>query len=80
VSSANTPHSFRHYIIVDRSDLHLFRKFENSRTAIATVEDVIPRAFFKTSWLGKRWLSAVSLPLKGWHIQQIVKISASKLY
>jgi hypothetical protein len=67
----------RHYIIVDRSDLELFRSIKNERTVILSVEEVIPRGFFKVPGSKKWWFSlSAMVPTKGWHVQQLVKLSA----
>lgn len=67
----------RHYIIVDHSDLALFRTIKNDRTVILSVEEVIPRGFFKVPGSKKWWFSlSAMMPTKGWHIQQLVKLSA----
>lgn len=67
----------RHYIIVDRRDLALFRTLENDRTIVMAVEDVIPRGFFKVPGSKKWWVSSrAMMPTKGWHVQQLVKLCA----
>jgi len=70
------PPDSRHYLIVDRQDLKLFRQLENSRTIVAAVEDIIPWGFFKIS---KRWWFGLQpmMPAKGWLVQQLVKLSAA---
>jgi hypothetical protein len=72
------PSTMKHYIIVDRRDLGTFAALANGRTVVAAIEDVVPRAFFRVPWLKKRWMSTVSLPVKGWLIQQVVKICATR--
>lgn len=69
--------NFKHYLFVDRSDLALFRPLANDRTIVEAIEDIIPRSFFKVPFLKRHWMSTVSLPVKGWLIQQIVKISSA---
>jgi hypothetical protein len=70
------PVSTKHYIIVDRSDLQMFRALENERTVISVVEDVLPRGYVKLSFTKRWWLSTVARrPALGWLVQQLVKIS-----
>lgn len=67
----------RHYVIVDSCDLKLFRPLANSRTVVVSVEDVLPRGYIKLRFSKKWWFSAPAMfPVKGWLIQQLVKLSA----
>ena len=72
----------RHYVIVNDDDLPLFQKYASDRRVIA------PSSAFLPSWLwaaprflgfnGRRvWLSLVSKPIHGWHVQQLLKISGA---
>lgn len=72
------PPDSRHYLIVDGRDLKLFRQLKNSRTVIVSVEDVLPWGFFKVS---RRWWVGLQpmMPARGWLVQQLVKLSATKL-
>jgi hypothetical protein len=70
---------FNHYLFVDRSDVPMFRALANSRTIVGAIEDMIPSAFFKVPWLKRHWMSKVSLPVKGWLVQQVVKISSASV-
>jgi hypothetical protein len=72
------PAGTKHYLIVDRKDLALFGRLAGDRTIVAAVEDVIPPGYFKVS---KRWWFSMPalLPIKGWLIQQIVKLSADNI-
>jgi hypothetical protein len=76
-------HSFeRHYVIVHDEDLDLFRPFERGRRIILPTSNFLPRwlkpcpAFV----LWKRrcyWWSLRTMPVSGWHTQQLVKIRAA---
>ncbi len=72
----------RHYVIVNDDDIALFARFDSNRRV------VLPSSKFLPGWLkslppfvsrsGRRtWWSFRSGPLHGWHIQQLVKISAA---
>lgn len=65
----------RHYIVVDRRDVPLFRPFASQRTQILVVEDIVPWWMFRAPGLRRVWLSLRTRPLKNWILQQIVKIS-----
>jgi len=70
----------KHYIIVDKSDLKLFRQLENKSTIILTKEQLLPWWIIKIPLTRKNiWFSAKTLPLRGWVIQQIIKISIANV-
>lgn len=69
----------RHYILVESRDVALFRGLESARRIVVDERDLLP------SWLkpfddpisaGRRrvWLSWRSMPLRGWHVQQLRRI------
>jgi hypothetical protein len=69
----------RHYILVESRDVALFRGLESPRRVVVDERDLLP------SWLkpfddpvsgGRRrvWLSWRSMPLRGWHVQQLRRI------
>ena len=64
-----------HYIIVDRRDEGLFQALRGPRTHIIVKQSILPwwlhQAPFSTRW----WLSFKGPPLRGWIVQQIVKLS-----
>jgi hypothetical protein len=68
-----------HYIIVNDGDYNLFKHLEGEKRKIMKYSDVIPKRLkvipriFKSDY----WVSWNGLPLRGWHVQQIVKISAT---
>ena len=75
------PASARHYLIVDRRDLKLFRSLEDARTVVVSVEDIVPQGYFKLAPFKRWWFSLPALvPVKGWLVQQLVKLSASQLF
>ncbi len=70
----------RHYVLVNDEDVPLFARFQSEKRVI------IPASQFLPKWLwalpsflqrGSRrvWLSLLSSPVHGWHIQQILKIA-----
>lgn len=68
--------SVRHYLLIARRDLPLFRPMLNSRTRLIVVEDIIPRWLFRVPGLDRFWVSLRTRPVKNWIFQQIVKLSA----
>lgn len=77
----------KHYIIVDKRDLDLFQQLSDSNTTILSKEDVlppwikrIPLPFFdkKNIWLNLKGYKSGNWLLRGWLIQQIVKLAAAQ--
>ncbi|GAC1420271.1 MAG: DUF6492 family protein [Candidatus Velthaea sp.] len=73
------PESAKHYLIVDKRDLDMFRVLAGPRTIVAAVEDIIPSGYFKLPFLKRWWLStAATVPVRGWLIQQLVKLATAE--
>ena len=75
--------SFEHWIIVDRGDLPLFRSLQSNRTNVVAKEEVLPVWVHRvdTLKLGLRsniWLQAGGRPIRGWLLQQLVKLAVAK--
>ncbi|UDL92166.1 DUF6492 family protein [Mesorhizobium sp. PAMC28654] len=69
-----------HYILVEHRDLALFRQLQNNRRTIVDERDLLPRwlhAFDDPLSLFRRriWLSLKTMPLRGWHVQQLRRIA-----
>lgn len=74
---------WRHYLLVDRADVALFRKLEGPKRTVVSEADLFPvwlRSFSDPLSLGRRrlWLSPFSLPLRGWHAQQIRRLAMAR--
>ncbi|WAL61473.1 DUF6492 family protein [Thermocoleostomius sinensis] len=69
--------AINHYIVVDRQDLALFRQLQGAQTHIVTKEEIVP-------WWIKRlprvnaWLNFRGLPIRGWILQQIIKLAMAE--
>ncbi|PSB09292.1 hypothetical protein C7B76_25505 [filamentous cyanobacterium CCP2] len=75
----------KHYIVVDQKDLALFQELANSYTKILTKEEILPAwikriPFFdkKNIWLNLRGYKSGNFLLRGWLVQQIVKLAAAQ--
>ncbi len=67
-----------HYIVVDGQDLSLFKPLENSHTFVLTKEFLLPWWVKKIPFLKQNiWLSLKTLPVRGWIVQQVIKISTA---
>lgn len=78
------PEGFRHRVIVPGRDVALFSRFTGPRTDVVAIEDLVPGGFVRLPDLlnplpSRReiWLSPRSRPVRGWIMQQIVKIAAA---
>ena len=70
------PKEIRHYLVVDRRDVSLFKSVaRNGRTEVLVVEDIVPRWIQRIPGVRRFWWSWRSLPIKNWILQQIVKLS-----
>jgi hypothetical protein len=75
--------SFEHWIVVDHGDLPLFRHLKNNRTTVVAKEEVLPLWVRRldTLKIGLRsnvWVQARGLPIRGWLVQQLVKLAVAE--
>jgi len=68
-----------HYIVVDRRDEALFSTLLSARTHIVLKEDVLPWWLHALPLSRKWWISLKGMPVRGWIVQQIVKLSAPEI-
>lgn len=63
-----------HYIIVDKKDFNLFSQLQNSYTHILTKESILPWWIWRIPFLKNSWFSLKTPPIRGWLVQQLIKI------
>jgi hypothetical protein len=63
-----------HYIIVDKKDLKLFSHLQNNYTHILTKESILPWWIWRIPFLKNSWFSLKTPPIRGWLVQQLIKI------
>ncbi|MGF1514455.1 MAG: DUF6492 family protein [Elainellaceae cyanobacterium] len=75
----------KHYIIVDRQDFELFQELADSNTTILVKEKIlpawikrIPLPTKKNLWLNFKGFSSGSWLIRGWLVQQIIKLAAAQ--
>ncbi len=73
----------KHYILVEHADVAQFKHLESANRVIVDEKDLFPgwiRAFPDPLYFGKRriWLSLRTLPLRGWHAQQLRRIAIAE--
>lgn len=66
--------SIDHIVVVPRRDKAVFHSLP-SRSKVITVESILPKFFWQVPVVKKWWLTPCSLPVRGWIMQQIVKLS-----
>jgi hypothetical protein len=69
----------KHYLVIAKRDVPLFRPMLTSRTTLVVVEDMIPKWLFRLPGMKRFWFSLKTRPVKNWILQQIVKLSAPQL-
>lgn len=67
-----------HVLIVPRRDLALFSALAGGRRRLLAAEDVLPRRFFQLPGSERIWLDAHGWPVRGWILQQLLKLSATR--
>ena len=65
-----------HYLIVDRCDRLAFRHLERGRRRLIEFEEILGSWILRMPGRKPYWLSLKALPVRGWIIQQILKIGA----
>ncbi len=68
----------RHYLVVDSDDIPLFKSLTSSTTEIICKQDMLPHWLHKIPYQTKWWLSSRSLPVRGWILQQLIKLSTGE--
>ena len=75
--------SVEHLIVVDRGDVPFFRPLENGRTTVVAKEEVLPLWVrrldtLKVGLQSNAWVQARGLPIRGWLLQQLVKLAVAE--
>lgn len=71
----------RHYVLVNDEDVPLFERFASDKRVIVPASRCLPKWLWALppalQFVSSRrvWLSLLSSPVHGWHIQQILKIA-----
>lgn len=74
---------WHHYLLVERADAELFKSLEGVNRTMVSEAELFPswlRAFPDPLSMGRRrvWLSPFSLPLRGWHAQQLRRLAMAR--
>ena len=66
-----------HFILVDQSDMPHFAHLRSPNVTLVAKEDILPSWIRKAPLTSKWWLSAKTLPVRGWILQQIIKLAVA---
>ncbi|MGC4093526.1 MAG: DUF6492 family protein [Polyangiaceae bacterium] len=64
-----------HYIVVDKRDEQLFSQLRSTRTHLVIKQDILPPWLRQVPGSKTWWLNFKGIPVRGWIVQQIVKLS-----
>jgi Family of unknown function (DUF6492) len=68
-----------HFVVVARRDEPLFAGLAGPRTHVVVSQDILPWWLHQVSFAPKWWLNLRGRPVRGWILQQIVKLSVDAL-
>lgn len=71
--------AFEHVLVIPRRDRALFAPLAGTRRRLVTVESILPWWIFRSPIGKKWWISLRTWPIRGWILQQIVKLSAPQI-
>lgn len=73
---------WHHYLLVERNDVDLFKRLSGPRRTVVSEAELFPvwlRSFPEPLNPRRRvWLSPFSLPLRGWHSQQLRRMAMAR--
>jgi hypothetical protein len=72
------PRDIRHTVIVPPRDYAHFAPLQDARRTVLTTSDVLPARFNQLPGSDKLWVDRMGWPVRGWVMQQLVKLSASR--
>jgi hypothetical protein len=72
----------RHYVIVNDDDMALFAKYQSDKRVVVPVSRCLPKWLWAVPAALSRsrrrvWVSLLSYPVHGWHVQQLAKIAGA---
>jgi hypothetical protein len=70
--------AIEHVLLVPRRDAAAFGEVAGDRSRVVCVEDLLPGWLHRVPGSSKWWWSLKSWPVRGWIVQQLVKLSASE--
>lgn len=69
--------SIPHLLLVPQRDTRLFAKLAGGRVRVVPVQSLLPKWLWQLPGFRKWWVTPFTPPVRGWILQQIVKLSVS---
>lgn len=73
------PRRIPHTLIVPERDMEAFAELGDDRRTVLSAESVLPSGFRQLPGLPRWWVDDQGWPIRGWIIQQLVKMSADRV-
>jgi len=70
---------YQHLIYCPKDHLDLFKELEAPHRKIATYQDILPGRYLKIPFTKKWWLDPTFFPVRGWILQQLLKIASAAM-
>jgi hypothetical protein len=67
-----------HYLIVDQTDMPYFGHLRSRHVTLVAKEELLPGWIKKAPWTSKWWISARTMPVRGWILQQVIKLAVAE--
>ena len=67
-----------HYLVVDHRDMPFFAHLRSPHVTLVAKEELLPSWIRQAPWSRKWWLSAKTMPVRGWILQQVVKLAVAE--
>jgi hypothetical protein len=67
-----------HYLVVDHRDMPFFAHLRSPQVTLVAKEELLPGWIRQAPWSRKWWLSAKTMPVRGWIVQQVIKLAVAE--
>ncbi len=68
---------YEHHIFCPKDHLYLFKDLAAPHRKISTYQDILPGRYWKIPFTKKWWLDPSFFPVRGWILQQLLKIASA---
>ena len=69
--------TIKHTLICPRRDMPLFATLEQNGRRVVSYQDILPQGYRQFPLLSRWWIDPGGFPVRGWMMQQLVKLAAS---
>lgn len=70
--------NIEHVVICPADQLYLFKPLGNQRRRVISYQDILPKGYKRIPFTKKWWFDDRFFPIRGWVLQQLIKLSAYK--